>query len=106
MMIKLVINHLLQKRCLHEWDKMLAILCMELETANTGLRDACAKVKTLSREVKVQTDKAKRYWDQKCEQLLAEETVIEEKDTEIAKLQELITSCTWTTTVATGETFM
>ena len=40
----------------------------------------------------------KRYWAQKCEQLLAHETVVEEKDAEIARLQEEISSRTPTTT--------
>ena len=73
---------------------------MELETANAGLNEAIAEIKTLRREVKVQTAKTKLFWTQKCEQLLTQETVIKEKDAEIARLQELINNCARTTTAA------
>ena len=79
----------------HERDGTLRA---ELETANASLREARAEVKKMRRDVKVQAAKAKRYWAQKCEQLLAHETVVKEKDAEIARLQEEISSRTPTTT--------
>ena len=85
-------------------DKTLAALRVELETANTGLNEARAEIETLHREVKVQTAKAKRFWTQKCEQLLTHETVVEEKDAEIARLQELINNRARTMTTAAVET--
>ena len=51
----------------------------------------------------MQVAKAKRYWAQKCEHLLAHKTVVEEKDAEIARLQEQISSHTRTTPMATGD---
>ena len=42
-----------------ERDETLAALCVELETANAGLNEACAEIETLHREVKVQTAKVK-----------------------------------------------
>ena len=87
-----------------ERDETLAALRVELETANAGLNEARAEIETLHREVKVQTAKAKRFWTQKCEQLLTHETVVEEKDAEIARLQELINSRARTMTAAAVET--
>ena len=84
----------------HERDGTLRA---ELETANASLIEARAEIETLRKDVNVQAAKAKRYWAQKCEQLLAHETVVEEKDAEIARLQEQISSYTPTTTVATGD---
>ena len=53
-----------------------------------------AEVEALRKNVRTQTAKAKRFWSQKCEQLLTHEAAIEEKDeciaaknTEIARLQ-------------------
>ena len=63
-----------------------------METAKTGLRESLAEVEMLRREVKVQTAKSNRFWAQKCEQLLAHEAVIEEKDAEIARLREQIST--------------
>ena len=80
-----------------ERDETLAALRVELETANAGLNEAHAEIETLRREVKVQTAKAKRFWTQKCEQLLTHKTVVEEKDVEIARLQELINNRARTT---------
>ena len=77
---------------------------MELETANAGLNEARVEIKTLCREVKVQTAKVKQFWTQKCEQLLTHETVVEKKDGEIARLQELINNRARTTTAAAVET--
>ena len=34
---------------MHEQDKTSAALCMEIETANAGLNEACAEVETLHR---------------------------------------------------------
>ena len=48
--------------------------------------------------------KVKRFWTQKCEQLLTHETVVKEKDAEIARLQELIKNCARTMTAAAVET--
>ena len=79
----------------HERDGTLRA---ELETANASLIEARAEIKTLRKDVKVQAAKVKRYWAQKCEQLLAHETGIEEKDAKIARLQEQISSYTPTTT--------
>ena len=93
----------LHKR-VHERNETLAALHVELETANAGLNEARPEIETLRREVKVQTAKAKRFWTQKCEQLLTHETVIKERDAEIARLQELINNRAWATTVATVET--
>ena len=83
------------REMVHERDGTLRA---ELETANASLREARAEVKTLRRDFKVQAAKVKRYWVQKCEQLLAHETVVKEKDAEIARLQEQISSHTPTTT--------
>ena len=76
----------------HERDETLAGLRAEIETANAGLQDARAEAETLRREVKTQTAKAKRFWAQKCEQLLAQEAIVEEKDAEITRLQAQISS--------------
>lgn len=54
-----------------EREEMLAGLRVELETPNADFRESRTEVETLRREVKVQTAKAKRFWTQKCEQLLA-----------------------------------
>ena len=88
------------RKSVRERHKMLAALCVELETANAGLSEARTEIETLHREVKVQMAKAKQFWTQKCEQLLTQETVIEEKDTEIARLQELIRNRAQITTTA------
>ena len=48
-----------------------------------------AEVEALTKSLKQQTAKAKRFWSQKCEQLLAHEAIIEEKDAEIAALKEI-----------------
>ena len=87
-----------------ERDETLAALQVELETANAGLNEARAEIETLRREVKEQTVKAKRFWTQKCEQLLTHETVVEEKDAKITRLQELINNRARTTTAAAVET--
>ena len=76
----------------HERDETLAGLRVELETAKTGLRESRAEVETLCDEVKIQTAKSKRFWAQKCKQLLAHEAVVEEKDAEIARLWEQIST--------------
>ena len=47
------------------------------------------EVEALKKSLKQQTAKAKRFWTQKCEQLLAHEALIEEKDAEIATLKAL-----------------
>ena len=65
---RLKVNSLRER--VRERNKTLAALHVELETANTGLNEARAEIETLHREVKVQTAKAKRFWTQKCEQLL------------------------------------
>ena len=87
-----------------ERDETLAALRVEIETANADLSEARVEIETLRREIKVQTAKAKRFWTQKCEQLLTHETVVEEKDAEIARLQELISNRARTTTAAAAET--
>ena len=87
----------------HERDETLAGLRAELETANAGLQDARAEAETLRREVKTQTAKAKRFWAQKCEQLLAQEAIVEEKDAEITRLQAQISSCS-VQTLTEGDT--
>ena len=43
-----------------------------------------AEVEALQKNVRTQTAKAKRFWLQKCEQPLAHEAAIEEKDERIA----------------------
>ena len=81
-------------------DEMIEKLHEELSTATTEVERLTAaavlatEVETLCKELKVQTAKAKRFWSQKCEQLLLHEVAIEEKedciavkDTEIARLQ-------------------
>ena len=82
----------------HERDETLGGLHVVLETAKTGLRESLSEVEMLRREVKVQTAKLKRFWAQKCKQLLAHEAVIEEKDAEIARLQEQISTSIHSTT--------
>ena len=44
------------------------------------------EVATLKKSLEQQTEKAKRIWAQKCEQLLAHEAIVEEKDAKIASL--------------------
>ena len=74
----------------HERDETLAGLRVELETAKMGLRESPAEVEMLHSKVKIQTAKSKPFWAQKCEQLLAHETVVKEKDAEIARLRKQI----------------
>ena len=83
---------------MHECDETLAGLRVKLETAETGLRESRAEVEMLRSKVKVQTAKSKRFWAQKCEQLLAHEAVIEEKDAEIARIREQINTSVRSTT--------
>ena len=71
---------------------------MELNTTNKNLstaNESLSAIGTLEEVLKVQTTKAKRFWLQKCEQLLSHEAVMEEKEeciaakgAEIARLQE------------------
>ena len=77
---------------LHKHDETLASLHVELETAETGLRESRVEVEMLHSEVKIQMAKSKWFWAQKCEQLLAYETVVEEKDAEIARLRKQIST--------------
>ena len=84
---------------LHDRDKSLEVLHGELLTANNeivqlSVAAPVVEVEALRKNVKTQTAKAKRFWSQKCEQLLAHEAAIEDKDecitaknTEIARLQ-------------------
>lgn len=68
-------------------DETLAALRSELDTANENLRTAegsRAEIERLQDALKLQTTKAKRFWSQKCEQLLVHETAMEEKDESIA----------------------
>ena len=52
----------------------------------------------------MQTTREKQYWAQKCEKLLlAQETVNEEKDVKIGRLQELMSSHTQITIVTAGK---
>ena len=44
------------------------------------------EVATLKKSLKQQTEKTKRFWAQKCEQLLAHEAIVEEKDAKIVSL--------------------
>ena len=64
-------------------DKMLAALHIELDTTNENLRmaeESHAEIKRLQEVLKLQTIKAKRFWSQKCEQLLVHKMAMEEKD--------------------------
>ena len=64
----------------------------ELEAAKQKLAafdEMQGEVEALKKSLKQQTAKAKRFWTQKCEQLLAHEALIEEKDAEIATLKAL-----------------
>ena len=84
---------------LHACDESLEVLCGELLTANNeivrlSVAVPVAEDEVLRKNVRTQTAKAKRFWLQKCEQLLAHEAAIEEidecitaKNTEIARLQ-------------------
>ena len=47
------------------------------------------EIEALKKSLKQQTAKAKRFWTQKWEQLLAHEALIEENDAEIATLKAL-----------------
>jgi len=79
-------------------DETLAALRVELNTANENLsaaNESLSAIGTLEEALKVQTTKAKRFWSQKCEQLLSHEVAMEEKekciaakDAEITRLQE------------------
>jgi len=55
---------------LNDRDELLAELCAEFKASNhaAALR---TEVGTLKQSLKSQTAKAKRFWSQKCEQLLA-----------------------------------
>ena len=67
-------------------------LCTELAatTLKVEVVDELHKeVEVLKKSLKQQTIKAKQFWTQKCEQLLAHEAIIEEKDAKIAALKEL-----------------
>ena len=73
-------------------DAMLDTLRSELVTATQKLatvKELQVEVQTLKKSLRMQTAKAKRFWKQKCEQLLAHEALIKEKDAEIASLKEL-----------------
>jgi len=81
------------RTALTEREVTLAGLCnelelvrKELETSNHTSAALCTEVGTLKQGLKSQTAKAKRFWTQKCEQLLAHEAALEEKDTIIATL--------------------
>jgi len=55
-------------------DETLAALRVELNTANENLsaaNESLTAIGTLEEALKVQTTKAKRFWSQKCEQLLS-----------------------------------
>ena len=80
------------RNSVHEHDETLAGLRVELETAKMGLRESRAEVEILRSKVKIHMAKSKRFWAHKCEQLLAHETVIKEKDAEIARLQKQIST--------------
>ena len=80
-------------------DDVLEQLRTQFATANAELERvtvaaAETEIETLRKELKAQTAKAKKYWAQKCEQLLLHEAAIDEKDqtiaakdTEITRLQ-------------------
>ena len=64
----------------------------ELEAAKqklTAFDEMQGEAEALKKSLKQQTTKAKRFWTLKCEQLLAHEALIEEKDAEIATLKVL-----------------
>ena len=63
-----------------------------METPLRAANESHAEVETLQKPVQVLMAKAKRFWAQKCEQMLAHEAVIEEKDAEIVRLQEQLSS--------------
>ena len=63
-------------------DKTLAALRIELDAANYSLRagdESCAEIERLQEALKLQTTKMKRFWLQKCEQLLMHEMAMEKK---------------------------
>ena len=63
---------------------------LELETSKCKLAAVDKlqeEVATLKKSLKQRIEKAKRFWTRKCEQLLAHEAIIEEKDAKIALLK-------------------
>jgi len=75
---------------LNDRDALLAELRTELEASKHAAAALRTEVGTLKQGLKSQTAKAKRFWLQKCEQPLAHEAAIEEKDAIIATLQDEI----------------
>ena len=59
-----------------------------METPLRAANESHAEVETLQKPVQV----LMANWAQKCEQMLAHEAVIEEKDAEIVRLQEQLSS--------------
>ena len=84
-------------------NEVLEKLCTEQATANAGLEKITAavsetEIETLQKDLKVQTVKAKKYWSQKCEQLLLHEAAIDDKNKSIAVKDTEITSLDRSTT--------
>ena len=75
---------------LNDHDALLADLHAELKASNHTAAALRTEVGTLKQSLKSQTAKAKKFWSQKCEQLLAHEAAIEEKDVIIATLHDEI----------------
>jgi len=61
---------------LNDRDALLAELHAELEASKHVAGALHTEVSTLKQGLKSQTAKAKRFWSQKCEQLLAHEAAI------------------------------
>ena len=66
----------------------LELVRKELGSSNHATAALRTEVRMLKQDLKSQTAKAKRFWTQKCEQLLAHEAALEEKDAIIATLQD------------------
>ena len=76
-------------------------LTVELQTAQHLLeeerssgREKDAEIATLENQLATEKQPVKRYWREKCEQLLAHEESLEEKETEITLLKARILSLT------------
>jgi len=73
---------------LAELSNELELVRKELETSNHTGAVLRTEVGMLKQGLKFQTAKAKRFWTQKCEQSLAHEAALEQKDAIITNLQD------------------
>ena len=89
------------RSALSEQISRVEALTVELQTAQHLLeeerssgREKDAKIATLENQLATEKQRVERHWREKCEQLLAHEELLEEKEAEIALLKTRILSLT------------